>query len=75
MQLASEPTGTESFAGYGEVAEYFDRYVGDADAWARKTEPYHRLIRSIYGSLIPRGPKVLEIGCGRGDLLASLEPS
>ncbi len=49
--------------------------MGDADAWARKTEPYHRLIRSIYGSLIPRGAKVLEIGCGRGDLLASLDPS
>ncbi len=29
----------------------------------------------VYGYIIPKGTRVLELGCGSGDLLASLEPS
>ncbi|MGD0781356.1 MAG: glycosyltransferase [Candidatus Aminicenantales bacterium] len=36
---------------------------------------YHRRLRRIYRSLISPGQKALELGCGQGDLLASLEPS
>lgn len=74
MQLASQGPHAGSLAGYAEIADYFDRFVDEADHWAARTAPYHGLIRSIYGALIPRGARVLEIGCGRGDLLASLDP-
>ncbi len=36
---------------------------------------YHRLLRQYYAFIIPPGASVLEIGCGRGDLLASLRPA
>lgn len=36
---------------------------------------YHFRINQIYQILIPRGSRVLEIGCGNGDLLAFVKPS
>jgi SAM-dependent methyltransferase len=65
----------ESDLGYAEVREHFDRYAGEADHWEERTAGYHLPIRSLYRSLIPREASVLEIGCGRGDLLADLGPA
>lgn len=36
---------------------------------------YHEHLRRTYGSIIPEGQRVLELGCQEGDLLASLKPS
>lgn len=36
---------------------------------------YHRKLQQLYAHHIPKGKRVLEIGCGTGDLLASLKPS
>lgn len=36
---------------------------------------YHRLLEHNFQYLIPVGSKVMEVGCGNGDLLASLKPS
>lgn len=36
---------------------------------------YHRRLNEIYAHMIPPGARVLEIGCGNGDLLASLQPA
>lgn len=36
---------------------------------------YHRRLRQVYKFLVPPGQKVLELGCGEGNLLASLKPA
>src|SRR5688572_17655330 len=41
----------------------------------RKNTAYERLLRLYYGFLVPSGMRVLQLGCGDGDLLASLKPA
>jgi SAM-dependent methyltransferase len=36
---------------------------------------YHKLLRHYYRLAVPQGLRVLELGCGQGDLLATLKPS
>lgn len=35
---------------------------------------YHRWLQRVYGFVVSKGARVLELGCGSGDLLASLQP-
>jgi SAM-dependent methyltransferase len=43
--------------------------------WASARTGYQKRLSAVYRAGIPRGQRILEIGCGTGDLLASLEPS
>jgi SAM-dependent methyltransferase len=43
--------------------------------WKGFSTYYHRKLAEIYRFLIPPDRTVLEIGCGRGDLLAAVRPS
>jgi SAM-dependent methyltransferase len=36
---------------------------------------YHKLVRHYHRAIVPKGMRVLELGCGHGDLLATLKPS
>jgi len=35
---------------------------------------YHKILQTYYRSIIPKNMKVLELGCGEGNLLAALKP-
>jgi len=59
---------------YRELEAYFDSFASVADAWRRRNRGYHDLVENVYRFHVPPGRKVLEIGCGTGDLLAALEP-
>lgn len=61
--------------GDGDPGRYFDAFAADEPRWRRRNRTYHRLIETIARFHVPRGRRVLEIGCGSGDLLAALEPS
>ena len=36
---------------------------------------YHKLLRRYHRMVVPKGMRVLELGCGQGDLLATLKPT
>jgi len=51
----------------------------DSLAGTQKSNPfnshYHRRLKKVYSFYIPPGSIVLELGCGHGDLLASVKPT
>ena len=77
--IADSPQANEQrdvFARYrNERVLYWDNFAQSLDRWERSRGTYQRRLTSIYRFLIPPGMRVLELGCGQGDLLASLQPS
>jgi len=65
---AEEQYRRERTAHWDAVARRWGRRAGLGGA-------YHRRLARVYRFLGPPGSRVLEIGCGEGDLLAALEPS
>ncbi len=43
--------------------------------WQGGGKRYHTRLEHLYSLIIPTGKRVLEIGCGYGDLLASVKPA
>jgi len=60
---------------YADLAASFDRFAPEEARWRRRNRAYHRLIEQICRFHVPPRQRVLEIGCGGGDLLAALRPS
>jgi SAM-dependent methyltransferase len=54
---------------------FFNDYASRIDYWRARNPDYHESIASLARFYVPRGARVLEVGCATGDLLASLEPS
>ncbi len=54
---------------------HWDGMARRKDAWKGWGGYYHHRLQEVYRFLIPAGSRVLEIGCGQGDLLAALKPS
>jgi glycosyltransferase involved in cell wall biosynthesis/SAM-dependent methyltransferase len=57
------------------VAEWFDRYAGERASWRTRNRFYYAEIERLAKQTIPPGARVLELGCGIGDLLAAVKPS
>ncbi len=58
-----------------ERRKHWDAVARRQDKWSGLGGYYHRYLKHVYGLLVAPGRRVLELGCGKGDLLASLEPS
>jgi SAM-dependent methyltransferase len=54
---------------------HWDRVAGRPDRWSDLSGYYHRRLIDVYRFLVPAGQSILELGCGRGDLLAALKPA
>lgn len=56
------------------VEKHFDKVSSSYDSGKEKYSFYYSNLKKLLGELIPKNKKVLEFGCGTGDLLASLNP-
>jgi len=57
------------------IRQHADRIAGERAAWVSKNAAYYGDDWRYMRFLIPIGARVLDLGCGTGDLLAVLEPS
>lgn len=58
-----------------ERQAYWDGFARNLERWQRTRRSYQECLAKVYRFLIPPGMRVLELGCGNGDLLAALQPS
>jgi SAM-dependent methyltransferase len=56
-------------------AAHWDEVARHAERRGQTGRGYHRRLAAVYRNLVSPGLRVLELGCGSGDLLAALEPS
>jgi SAM-dependent methyltransferase len=54
---------------------HWDAVAARLETWTGVGTFYHRHLVKVYGQVIPVGARVLEVGCGQGDLLAAINPS
>ena len=58
-----------------DLCDHYELFGDELDLWREFNAAYHEDDRKFMQFLIPPGKRVLELGCGRGDLLAALKPS
>jgi SAM-dependent methyltransferase len=54
---------------------HWDVVAERMDHWTGLGGYYHKRLTEVYLAVIPQGQRVLEIGCGQGDLLAACKPA
>ncbi|HLF80939.1 MAG TPA: class I SAM-dependent methyltransferase, partial [Anaerolineales bacterium] len=58
-----------------ERRAHWDGVARRMDHWRGWGGPYQRRLAEVYRFAVPPGLKVLELGCGTGELLAALKPA
>jgi ubiquinone/menaquinone biosynthesis C-methylase UbiE len=56
------------------VEKHFDMVAKNYDYGKSRYSYYYGSLKKLLGSIIPKGKKVFEVGCGTGELLVSLKP-
>jgi ubiquinone/menaquinone biosynthesis C-methylase UbiE len=74
---SSSPRAEDAGGAAEKAVLYRDERIAYWNSYTRRSSSnyYHRRLTEIYQFLIPPGQRVLELGCGEGDLIASLKPS
>jgi ubiquinone/menaquinone biosynthesis C-methylase UbiE len=57
-----------------ERKKHWDQVAGK-DRWGAASRFYQQRLKAVFQHLVPPNSRILEVGCGKGDLLASLQPS
>lgn len=68
--------GDVSFVSYQRSRrDHWDAVARKTDSWRGWGGAYHERLARVYRFWVAPGQRILEVGCGRGDLLAALHPS
>jgi SAM-dependent methyltransferase len=57
-----------------QLVAHFDRLAGERDEWIARNTGFYDDEQRYMRFLVPEGLRVLEVGCGTGQLLAALRP-
>ncbi len=57
-----------------KVETFYDQVASERDKWKKKNSFYYENLEHLCELIVPKNRKILEIGCGTGDLLSSLHP-
>ena len=58
-----------------EVLNFYRETAVKREKWNRRNRFYHRRLEKYFSFIIPPGRRVLELGCGSGDLLNAVRPA
>jgi len=73
--MSGKDTGTAAVRYQRARQAHWDEVACDLDSWKSWGGYYHQRLAQIYQFLVAPGQRVLELGCGQGDLLAALKPA
>ncbi len=55
--------------------EHWNMVAMNFKHWGQRGGYYRQRLQEVFATVVPRGQRVLEIGCSRGDLLAAMQPA
>jgi len=56
------------------MKEFYNRTAPSREKWKRRNRFYHQSLQRYFSFVIAPNSRVLEIGCGLGDLLNAMKP-
>jgi len=57
------------------IRNYFNSIASQRKRWKKRRKYYNRSLEKYFSFIIPAGSRVLEIGCGTGELLHAVKPA
>ncbi|MDR3365984.1 MAG: glycosyltransferase [Prevotellaceae bacterium] len=57
-----------------KLLDFYRATAQQRERWNKRNSFYHKMLERYFSFIIPRGKRVIEIGCGSGNLLNAVQP-